>query len=241
MANSEDKKPCPPYVSYASFKGFINGLGESIVPNRIDKTVMSNYNGSTVYALLPALQFFKLIDKDGTPSPLLKKLAKANDEDMPELLNPMVKDCYHFLFQNGFDISSSSAGQVIDVFNDQGVNGATVTKCMSFFLSIAKDSGIEVSPLVKPPVVRRKPKKSKTKHDGKSGNNNDPDDLKNEDEDTPPPPPKNMERITVPLRGMDDAIIYFPSELSEDSLKDEARRAVKMAKFILEEYYNLDD
>ena len=49
--------------------------------------------------------------------------------------------------------------------------------------------------------------------------------------------PEGMERITVPLRGKEDGIIFFPAELE----KEEAKRAVKAAVFILNSYYELDD
>ena len=82
MATKPHKTPPPPYVSYSSFRNFINKLGESTVPSRIDKSVMTNLSGSTQYALLPALHWLGLIESDGTPDDVLKDLATANDENL---------------------------------------------------------------------------------------------------------------------------------------------------------------
>ena len=46
-----------------------------------------------------------------------------------------------------------------------------------------------------------------------------------------------MERITIPLRDFEDGIIYLPANLEDN----DAKRAIKMVKFILEEYYNFND
>lgn len=54
---------------------------------------------------------------------------------------------------------------------------------------------------------------------------------------TPPPPSGSMEKITIPLPGMEDGLIYFPKEMSFE----QQRLAVKMANFILTNFYNIPD
>jgi len=49
--------------------------------------------------------------------------------------------------------------------------------------------------------------------------------------------PDGMEKITVSLRGMPDAVMFFPDDLDEDS----ARRVVKSMVFNLKSFYELDD
>ncbi len=231
MATQSEKRPSPPYVSYSSFKSFISGLGESTVPSRVDKTVMSNYSGSTQYALLPALQWCGLIEKDGTPSELLHNLANAKDDDFGKLLKPMAEEKYDFLFNKNVKLETASSGQVIEAFKAQDITGTTVTRCMSFFLALAKDAGITVSSHVKPPIV---PRKKATQKNNKNQQGDTAEEAKNKHN---PPPPKDMVRIPVPLKDMDDGEILFPTGLSDE----QARKAVKMAVFILNNFYEIDD
>lgn len=236
MASVSEKKTSPPYVSYTSFKSFINGLGESTVPDRIDKTAMSRYSGSTIYALLPALQWLTLIDGDGTPSPLLRNLAAAIDDEgeYAALLEPMIKERYSFLFNGGINLATASSGQVTDAFKAQEIQGSTVTKCISFFLAIAKDARIQISPHVKAPKVARsstaKKKNNKTDKD-KSEISALTGKTPNEERNT------ELLKITIPLPGMADGAIYLPKDMTDD----QAKLAVKMADFILKNYYGIKE
>jgi hypothetical protein len=45
-----------------------------------------------------------------------------------------------------------------------------------------------------------------------------------------------MDRITVPLRGMEDGILFFPENLTDE----DAKRAIKMTTFILKQYYDIE-
>ncbi len=230
MADPTDKKPAPPYVSYSSFKSFLKGLGESTVPSRIDKTVMSNYSGSTQYALFPALQWCGLIEKDGTPKPLLHQLATAKDGDYSSLLVPMVKEKYAFLFNENIDLEKASSGQVIEAFKSQDIQGTTVTKSMAFFLAMAKDAKIKVSSHVKAPTVPRSPKKKRKAASTVDGGTTN--DQRDPPTDTPP---ADMVRIPVPLKDMENGVVIFPEGMTDE----QARKAVKMAVFILNEYYEI--
>ena len=230
MATKTRKNPLPPYVSYSSFKNFITRLGESTVPSRIDKSVMSNLSGSTQYALLPALHWLGLIDSDGTPDDTLKVLALANDENFGTLLEPIIREKYDFLFAGDLDLESATSEQVVEAFKTQEVTGSTVTKCISFFLRIAKEARIQISPHVKPPPVRRKSSGTKGQkaaaepvNDGKKGADKDSS-------------PSNMREFSIPIRGLPDGRVLLPKELNE---KD-ATKALRIIKFNLEQYYEIE-
>lgn len=228
--NSNDKKPSPPYVSYPTTRSFIKGLGETTFPSRIDKSVMSNYSGSVIYALLPALTWLGLINPQGIPDDKLKKLAKADDDEFKSLLRDIVEDKYTFLFNDGLDLSNASSDQVVEAFKTQDVSGSTVPRCISFFLGIAKDAGITVSPHVKAPTIKRKSGSSKKKQ--AKTNEVEVDDTPKQNQQM-----DGMERIPIPFRGYENGAVYLPEGLEGK----EAKRAVKVVKFLLEEYYELDD
>lgn len=238
MSDTSGKKASPPYVSFSSFSSFIKGLSETHVPGRVDKTVMSKYSGSTIYALLPALEWLGLIDDNGAPQPLLHDLAGADEERYKALLGQMVNDKYHFLFGNGLDLSKASSGQVIDAFKTQDISGSTITKCMAFFLALAKAAGINVSSHVKAPIQPRGQAKKKKKSSASESGHVDNSQADDADEDPGGvDAPAGMIKITVPLRDTDDGVIWFPANMTPEQIK----RAVKMADFILKNYYALED
>ncbi len=233
MADESNKKPSPPYVSYSSFTSFIKGLSETHVHDRIDKTVMSNYSGSTIYALLPALQWLNLIDENGAPQTMLHALANAKDDnEYREHLSKIVKERYSFVFNAGFDLAKASGGQVKEAFEKQDISGSTITKCMSFFLAIAKNAGIVISPHVKaPPLTKRSSPKKKAA--AKSASNATPKVLDQPDSDKPP---EGTEKISFTLRGMPDVTVYFPEGLDSE---DEIKRVIRATVFNLEMYYGV--
>ena len=232
MADSDGKKPSPPYVSYPSFKGFIKGLGETHVPSRIDKTVMANYSGSTIYALLPSLQWLGLIDEHGNPQPLLSEIAHADDASYRSILEKLAKDKYSFLFNGKVDLSKASNGQVIEAFKSQDISGSTIAKCMSFFLAMAKDAGISVSQHVKAPHARRAPSGKKKKQ--QTGNKADAGSSEAE-QSSQNTPPEGTEKISFSLRGKPDVVVYFPEGLKGE----EAKQVITATMFNLKMYYGL--
>lgn len=235
MTDADSKKTSPPYVSYSSFTSFIKGLGGTHVPSRIDKTVMSNYSGSVVYALLPALQWLGLIDEHGTPDPMLHSLASADEDEYKSLLAKLVKDKYHFLFNSSLDLSKASSGQVIEAFKQQDITGSTVTKCMSFFLSIAKAAGIAVSPHVKAPTVKRKPVAKKNKPQGKPSDP-PPDVGSTRNDSKQDRHPEGTEKISFKMRDMPDVVVYFPKGMEAKQVD----KVIDATVFNLEFYYGID-
>ncbi len=48
MATAEvQSKPSPPYVSYKTFKAFLEELKASVIPDQIDRSMMSKMSGIT--------------------------------------------------------------------------------------------------------------------------------------------------------------------------------------------------
>ena len=232
VVNTDKKKTTPPYVSYGSFINFINKLREETIPDRIDKSSMSNYSGSTIYSLMPALQWLRLIDENGTPSTSLRNIVSANEEGTKDILKNLVRERYDFLFNADFDLSSASSGQVIEAFMAQNISGSTINKSISFFLSIASDSGIRISPHVRPPAARRKSSpKRKKKAPAAAEEASDTGSVQ------VVATPVDMEKISFSLRGKPDATIHLPKDLDGE----EAKRVIEATLFNLKMYYGLTD
>jgi len=201
----DEKKNVPPYVSYSSFKSFIKGLGETIVPDRIDKTVMKNYSGSIVYALIPTLVWLGLIDEKGMPQKSLRDLAEASKDDnlYKEEIGKLFNARYTFLADIGVNLKTATGGQVEEAFKSQGASGATVSKAMTFFINMAKHGSITLSNHIKAPTVPRKQSTKKAKSSAVS------------EKETQSKPAPGYESFEIPIPGAGAVKVSFPENMTE--------------------------
>lgn len=224
------KTMTPPYTTYTSFDNLIKDLRENGVPEHITRSVVKGSNSGKAM-MTASLKALRLIDDSMSPSEDLKQLVES-EENYSKNLKKILERSYDFLFDGSIDIHNTTTEKIVEKFREAGASGSTVSKCISFFLGAAKAAEINVSARVKSPAPDRKPTKPK-KAKGKDGGSANDDQTPKKTEKALHP---EMEKITVPLRGMDDGVIYFPKGLDAD----DAKRAVKMAVFILNNFYGLD-
>jgi len=155
MVAKVEKTIKPPYVSFVTFINSINRLRDIGVPNRIDASVFPGQSGSGVAALLGTFRYLKLIDDAGSPEDSFRQLVEADDKNRGAILKPILQERYGFITNANFDLATASARQVEEAFRSQGIDGSTVTKSVSFFLSAANMAGLATSPHVKPPKPPR--------------------------------------------------------------------------------------
>ena len=231
MDGESKKLVVPRYVPYSTFLRFINGLYKIGVPSHIDRSIMDTMSGSGQSAMIAALKSLQLVDADLEPKPALQKLVNGSEDDFSTTLNTLVHSTYAFLFEDSIQIENTTSKKVEEKFRNIGVSGSTLTKCISFFLAAAKAANISVSPHVKAPKLERKTSAKKS-HDSAA-----PPSKHLVEDEYPEPLHEDMEKITVPLPGMEDGYIYFPAKMD----KDQSQLAVKMAKFILNNFYGISD
>jgi hypothetical protein len=148
VPSSEPRKRIPPYLP---FKTFINAL-ESwrvVLPNRIDRGVLGSYAGTMQTWVMATLRFFELIDEQGVPTDLLRRLVNADDDDRSKVLNALARHHYDFLFVTGFDLARATPGELREKFEATGASGETAGKAISFFSALARTAHIPMSPFVK--------------------------------------------------------------------------------------------
>jgi len=209
MASENDKQVLPPYVSYSSLVSFINGLRENPMPMQIDRYVMPKASGSQISATVNALKYLKWIDANSKPTEPFKQFVKADDDQRKALLKKTLEHTYPFLFNNDeFNLEAATGGMMADKFRALGMQGATLSKAISFFLGAAKDAGIQVSGHIKPPP--QPGGKSPSKKTVKKKEDELPDD-DYEDDDTP-----GTERFQIPIPGKQSALFIIPSDLEQD-------------------------
>jgi len=117
---------------------------------------MSQKSGTVQSRLLLALTYLGLITPRGRPTEKFKKLVTADENTRQDALKEIITSSYGFLFNNKIDITDASSSQVEELFQRTGSSGETLRRSISFFLSLAKESGIAVSPYIKPHRNKRR-------------------------------------------------------------------------------------
>lgn len=222
--NSENgKQTLPGYVSYSSLISFINGLRENPIPQQIDRYVMPKASGSQLSATVNALKFLKWLDANSKPTEAFKQFVKADDEARKELLKKALEASYSFLFTDPeFHLERATGQMMADKFRTLGMQSATLSKAISFFLGAAKDAGIQVSSHIKPPPA---PASSKTsvKKTAKQKEEVGEEEEEYEESDTP-----EVQRFQIPIPNKRSAIFIIPNDLEQEDWE--------MLKTVLEAY-----
>ena len=136
----------PPYVSYSTWRRMLESLNEP-VPAKFDRSLYDRlgFSGTQIFTLKSALYFFELINRDNVPTEKLHQFIAAKGNDRKVILNKIVEKAYSQLFIK-VDIQTGTSGQLSDYFESLHAKGDICRKCSSFFLSIASEAGIELSP-----------------------------------------------------------------------------------------------
>jgi hypothetical protein len=144
----------PPYSSYKTFGTFLERLGPDL-PNRVDRSVLGHMSGANQYQLLAALRYLRLVSQAGVVTERLRDLVKADGASRQDILRRLITEAYPFLFE-GFDLKRATMHEIEVRFAAAGASGDTIRRCVSFFLGVARDCGIQLSPFLEQARQRRK-------------------------------------------------------------------------------------
>lgn len=145
--NGGGKQAIPPYLSHKTFTNFIEGLRKG-VPARIDRSVIGSLSGTAQAHLLQTLRYLNLIDADSEPTAALNQLATAQDAEKQRIVKELLIASYPFVFNSGVDLEKCTGKQFEELFAKTGASGDTLRKTLTFFMAMAKDGGIKLSPFI---------------------------------------------------------------------------------------------
>lgn len=170
MEENKGKKLIPPYLAYKTLLNFLDRLKASVIPTRVDRSVMSTYSGAIQAQLLTTLRYLHLIREEGIPEEKLSILVHSEGEERQKILKDIIVTSYPFLFKDGFHLKQASPQHLQDLFEKAGVSGATIRKSITFFIAMAKNAGMELSPRIKKLKFKRTafPKSKKTNGEKKT-------------------------------------------------------------------------
>lgn len=150
----------PPYVSFQSVKTAIAQFKEHVVPDRIDRSVLSNFSGAVGGQILTAFRFLGLTDASGHSTDRLRALVGAYETDAwASVLNGVLAEAYQPLFE--LNLQSCSPSQFTEKFRMtyQGAD-EVIRKSITFFLNAASDAKIPISSFI---MKARKPRSGPSK------------------------------------------------------------------------------
>ena len=149
MVSEKGRKNLPPYVSYKTFHNFLERL-EQHIPSRIDRSFWGEFlSGSTGIQLMSALRFMNLIDANNKPAERLKSLVVSKGDSRTQLLRKVTNESFDFACDGTLDLGSATSAQLREVFQSNFRIADDVSrKCVKFFIAVAKESGITLSPFI---------------------------------------------------------------------------------------------
>ena len=149
MVNEHGRKRLPPYVSYRTFRNFVDGL-EQRMPARIDRSYWGELlSGSSGAQLMSALRFLNLIDEHGRPTDSFRPLVMAKGDQRVNVLREIATQSFDFVLQGSLDPQSATYSQLEEIFADRfPLSGDLSRKCLKFFIELSNDAGITLSPFI---------------------------------------------------------------------------------------------
>jgi hypothetical protein len=149
MVIEKGRKHLPPYVSYRTFHNFMQQLQQRM-PSRIDRSYWEDIlSGSTGTQLMAALRFLNLVDANGKPMDRLKAFVAARGEPRSQLLREIASESFDFVLSSSLDLESATYAQLQEVFHSTfQLTDDVSRKCVKFFIAMANDAGMTVSPFI---------------------------------------------------------------------------------------------
>jgi hypothetical protein len=153
---TDQTKRLPPYLSYRTFRNFLDSVRVSGVPARIERSMMASKSGSTQALLFSAIRYFGLASEKGVSSPDLELLVHSEGKQRQEVWRRIFVRSFGPVFKSKINLERATTEELTEIFRRQGVlSKDTVRKCVTFFCMGAKDAGIKLSPHIRPYAGQR--------------------------------------------------------------------------------------
>jgi len=143
---SRDSNRLPPYLTYSAWQRLLQAVQEN-TPTQFDRSYFKDLGFSDSAALTAkgTLLFLGLMSDDSCPTQEMVSLVNAGGKDRAAVLGDIVRAAYQPVLGD-LDVGHATLGQVEECFRRWGAENNVGHKCVSFFLALAKDAGIPLSP-----------------------------------------------------------------------------------------------
>jgi hypothetical protein len=213
-ATTEAKAATAAYVPFETFENFVSTLNSTLVPDHIDRGMMSNLSGAVQSHLLSALRFLGLVTgKDDKVTDEFRQLVSTYGTDgWNQALQALLKQAYADIT---VDIGTTTDQKLRGAFETAfKLDGSMLDRAVRFYIQGFKRAGATISPH----VGKRKPRGVR-KPRGNSGTTNG--GTKNPPVQEPKDHVIRKERtkgtVAYPLyfKGKPEGSLVVPEDLSE--------------------------
>ena len=137
----------PPYVSFNTFKTLLDWLKVEGVPLRLDRSFWHDkFSGSTGSQLMASLRFLGLLDGNN-PLPELENLIQAEFDKKSLVLKALIQNSYTFIHFE--ELHRATPSMLISWFKTYPIDGHTLRKAISFFISASIEAELPISNSIK--------------------------------------------------------------------------------------------
>ncbi len=161
-AAGRSRPPSPPYISFVTFRHFIEWLEGEGMPLRMDRSVWEKkYGGSTGVQLMSGLRFLELL-KGEEPQRGLELLVGSTGDERREAMGRIVRRAYGAV---DFDaLRRATPSMLQEWLGVYGLEGDTRRKATSFFINACKEAFIPL-----PNAIRQKARNKPVDSASRSG------------------------------------------------------------------------
>ena len=137
----------PPYVSFNTFNTLLDWLKVEGVPLRLDRSFWHDkFSGSTGSQLMASLRFLGLLDGNN-PLPELENLIQAEFDKKSLVLKALIQNSYTFIHFE--ELHRATPSMLISWFKTYPIDGHTLRKAISFFISASIEAELPISNSIK--------------------------------------------------------------------------------------------
>ena len=211
-----EMKYSPPYVAFGTLRNFLDTLKKDGIPNKINKSVMTNLSGASQSHLTSAFKALRLVEADGEPTSALRDLLDAHGSEEWAGTFKKVLDGAYAEIVGDLDISAASPQELEDRFRDPGGMEASMNdKAVRFYLAALKEAKVELSPYLK----KRRQKTTSRRTTRNSRGNGSGDTGTTTTETSKSDVPKGSIDYPVYFKNSRKATIIVPIDLTEQECK----------------------
>jgi len=142
--NCKLETPCPPSLSFTTFRSALQALREHGLPETIGPDLWSHV-GDERDQVLDAFRFLGLADSEGCTQSALHKLAacEQDSDEEKEVLSGILRQRYPRIFE--LNLRRATITEVSEAMTASGGATATVERAVKFFIKAANYCNIELS------------------------------------------------------------------------------------------------
>ncbi|MBW3539979.1 MAG: DUF5343 domain-containing protein [Planctomycetes bacterium] len=210
---TEAAKLSPPYVSYLTFRNFIESLHSSVVPDHIDRGMMPNLSGGSQSHLMLSMRFLGLIEgsEDRVTGELRQLVESYGTERWKDALAAVLKAAYAGIV-DGIEIERVTERRLRKAFEENGgVDGSVLDRCVRFYVKALADAGAKVSP-----HVGQRKKRQNFRRNGKTQRRPAPEPAGATETRGSGGPPASTNSVPVFLGPGRNGSVVFPPDLTAE-------------------------